>query len=244
MRHIRTEALILHAKLSGEYHKYLTILTKDSGIIRCTAYGAYKSKSKMVTSTDPYRYAVLSLYHNPVKDSYKIVDVDVLNGFDRLRTNIQKILAAGYVTEIIQKTFAGGNNDTVFPLVRDALTMLDNGSESEVDYILIQFLLYYFTDLGVLYLGTECGNCGNDLIWSQPSFWTGVEGEFVCPQCNHPGDIAIQPGSKAYMAHSLAIPFERACRIKTDAVTLANTKGFLRAIAASALGREPLSPWQ
>ena len=38
----------------GEYHKQLELLTPDSGMLRAVAFGAFKGKSRLVSTSDPY----------------------------------------------------------------------------------------------------------------------------------------------------------------------------------------------
>lgn len=243
MRNITTECLILHAKLNGEYHKYLTVLSRELGLLQCTAYGAYKSKSKMVSSTDPYRHGRVSLYHNPVKNQYKVVDIEILDGYDAVRDDIRKIMAAGYCTEVVRKTYAGGNAETAFPLVHDFLHHLDMCSTNDVDYILLQFLARYLFDLGMFTTGVECSYCGRLLERTDDSYWTGTSGDFVCSSCNHPGDVHILPGTRVYLTQSVNLPFVKGVRIKVDNDTLLNSIRFIQITVEALIGKAPLTPW-
>ncbi len=46
-RSISTQAIVIRRERSGEFHKNLTLLTSDLGLINATAYGAYKMHSRL-----------------------------------------------------------------------------------------------------------------------------------------------------------------------------------------------------
>ena len=46
-RSISTNAIIIRRERFGEFHKGLTLLTSDLGLVSATAYGAYKMQSRL-----------------------------------------------------------------------------------------------------------------------------------------------------------------------------------------------------
>jgi len=73
-RSISTQAIVIRRERLGEFHKSLTLLTSDLGLITATAYGAYKMHSHLRVGSEPFTWSSTVLYHNPVKKSYKVTD--------------------------------------------------------------------------------------------------------------------------------------------------------------------------
>ena len=71
-RHIVTESIILHTYIFREIDRTFTFLSKDIGINRSTAFGAFKLKSRFCSTIQPFVKLVLNLYHNSKDYSYKL----------------------------------------------------------------------------------------------------------------------------------------------------------------------------
>ena len=110
-RNIWIEGLTLRSRRFQEFHKDVTILCRTGGILQAVLHGGYKGKSRLAGATEPFRQAEFLLYHNPVKQSYKISDGDVLNPFEELRGNLAKIYLASLWSEIMIKTQGMGAHD-------------------------------------------------------------------------------------------------------------------------------------
>ena len=89
-RNLRTESIILRTRRIGELHKGLTCLTRSCGIIDVIAYGAGKGKSKLSGMVDPFSLLYMYLYYDPVKDSYKVSDIEQRAIFPGIRSELGK----------------------------------------------------------------------------------------------------------------------------------------------------------
>ena len=77
-RQLLTQGIILRAERSGEINKSVTAFSPDLGIVHGMAFGAAKPGSRFSGATEPFRFAAIHLYHNPVSNSYKITDLEIL----------------------------------------------------------------------------------------------------------------------------------------------------------------------
>ena len=86
----RTELIVLKSDKSGENHRLVTMLTESRGLIRALAFGASGSKSKFRATTNPYCLADGELYHDPVKDLWRITQLDGKDLFEGIRGDLKK----------------------------------------------------------------------------------------------------------------------------------------------------------
>ena len=87
-RSISTQAIVIRRERIGEFHKSLALLTADLGLITATAYGAYKSHSRLRLGSEPFTWSAVHLYHNPVRKSYKVTDLEIRASFEGLQADL------------------------------------------------------------------------------------------------------------------------------------------------------------
>ncbi|HEQ70889.1 MAG TPA: DNA repair protein RecO, partial [Spirochaetia bacterium] len=76
---LRTEtvpAFVLQTDRLGEIHRRVMLYTEGKGLVSAIAHGAEKNTGKLKSHTELFLFGRFSLYHDPVKDSFKITDVD------------------------------------------------------------------------------------------------------------------------------------------------------------------------
>ena len=98
-QHLMTDGLILREYESPtEADRFVAILTRDRGVIRASARGAKRPKSRFGSSTQPLCYARLSLL--PGRDKYIIEDAQPIEVFFALRQDIERLALAQYFCEL------------------------------------------------------------------------------------------------------------------------------------------------
>jgi DNA repair protein RecO (recombination protein O) len=214
----QTEALILRASRMGEYHKQLLLLTPDSGVVKAVAFGAFKGKSRLVSASDPYSYARLHLYRNPIRDQFKITDIEVLQSFEGLRSNLGRSFAAVLLTELTTASYAGGGPDYRYPfgLLKRSLGLLAQADTEQCERIVFQYLLRFLTFAGFLHPCEECGQCGRRIERSEEVFFSLREADLVCGGCADDGSLGLSPGVRRYIDSALTLPLSRALGIGLD----------------------------
>ncbi len=95
---IKTDGLIIGQKKIGENDRYLTILTRDSGIIYAYANGANKIKNRLCSATSLLSYCDFVFYEN--KGRYTIDSADLNNAFFNISHNLEKLSLSNYLFEI------------------------------------------------------------------------------------------------------------------------------------------------
>jgi DNA repair protein RecO (recombination protein O) len=206
-----TQAIVLKTNRIGEIHKGVTLLTKKSGIISAIAHGAWKIKSRLRAHTQLFSYVRVYLYYNPVKQSYKITDMESLLPCDAVIHSLKKYYTVSTCAEIILKSFGGGESvKEMFFLFLDVLKNLDRVREDESDFILIQFFWRFLVITGHRPDMTHCYHCGI-LIPDTSSIYSmkGIPG-FVCKNCKHQDAVELYPGMVKYLGNTEQLPLGQA----------------------------------
>ncbi len=108
-RTVATPAIVIRRERMGESHKGLVLLDgRTSGLVRATAYGAWKMHSSLRLGSEPFVHSLARLYHDPVKNTCKVTDLEVRESFDGLRADLARIEAASLWAEVVQKSLAAG----------------------------------------------------------------------------------------------------------------------------------------
>jgi DNA repair protein RecO (recombination protein O) len=132
-RHSFSQVIVLHVYNIGEYHRGITLLTPEQGIISAIAHGAKKIKSRFRSVAETFTLARVYLYYDPVKQSYKITDMEAVETFPGIRQSLVRFYTASLWTEIVIKSFGGGGHGPeLFELLAQCLRQINMLDESQV----------------------------------------------------------------------------------------------------------------
>jgi len=92
----------------GEYDKSVTILTKERGKISAFAKGARKQNSRFCAAANPFSFGTFKLFVG--KSSYNIMEADISNYFETLRSDFEGAYYGIYFLEIADY-YTRENND-------------------------------------------------------------------------------------------------------------------------------------
>lgn len=233
-RNIRTEGIVLKAGRIGEIHKSVTFLAPDLGVVEAIAHGVYKGKGKLASGTDPYARSTLYLYYEPVKQSYKVVDLEVLDLYEAVRGNIDRYYAAALWAEVILRSHAGGGGwPELYSLLAGSLGELAGMEDSKL--VEIQFLWRYVAHAGFLPDLRSCGSCGRAIEEQVPAYHRRSQGDFVCSACAEEESLpatetVLSPGAKRYLLHTGELPLDEALKIGLAAPAKTQTVRILYAL--------------
>jgi DNA repair protein RecO (recombination protein O) len=206
-----TQAIVLKTNRIGEIHKGVVLLTKDIGIISAVAHGAWKIKSRLRAHTQLFSYVMVYLYYNPVKQTYKITDIESLASCDAIIQSIKKYYTVSVCAEIILKSYGGGESvGEMFFLFLEVLKNLGKIRDDEADYILIQFFWRFLVITGHRPDLKHCYHCGN--VFLEPLRIYSLKGipGFVCKQCRKNDTVQLYPGMIKYLENTEKLPLSQA----------------------------------
>ena len=183
----RTEAVIIRRSSFGEADRLLTLIT-PMGKRRVVAKGARKTTSRLAGHIELFTHASLLLAVGRNLDI--ITQSTILQGFDTLRTDLQRISAAYYVAELIDRLMEEEDeNRPAFDLLVATLQALD--TTQNLDLVLRFYDLHLLGYVGYRPQLYHCAACQEVLTEAAERF-SAVAGGVLCPRCA-PADRATMP---------------------------------------------------
>lgn len=142
---ITTEVIILSETKYSESSKILRAYTKEIGKVSIMAKGALRPKSNLVSFSQPYCHFLCNLSQG--KNFYYIEPIKIIDSNFFLRRDYTTIVLAGYISEMVEKSFLEGEtNKTVFDLIVKTLRLM-NGNKN-VEALVLAFSLKYISYMG------------------------------------------------------------------------------------------------
>lgn len=181
----KVEGIILNEKSYRETSKILNILTKEHGIIGVIAKGAKNIKSPLRSGTNKMIHGNFYIVYKEDKLS-TLTNVDVLNYFKNIQTDIDNISYASFLLELASQVTRNHNDHAIYNLLIQALYKINEGFDPMVITNIVE--LKYLDYLGVMPNLDSCSICGNK---------TGIvtlsssAGGYVCKKCVTQRDIII-----------------------------------------------------
>lgn len=100
--------IILKQTPVGEYDRHISLLTKERGKISAFARGARKPANRLAAATNPFSFGTFKIYEG--KNSYTVVEADIQNYFEELRTDYIGAYYGMYFAEVADH-YTRENND-------------------------------------------------------------------------------------------------------------------------------------
>jgi DNA repair protein RecO (recombination protein O) len=212
-----TEAVVLKKNRVGEIHKALTLLSRDRGLINAMAHGAFKIKSRLRTTSEPFHLVRVYLYHDPVRDQFKITDMESLAALDGIRGNVQRYYAASLWAEVAIRSYGGGENyRELYDLLTGALHLLERASQRQIVRLNCQVLMRVLDILGQRPDLRHCGLCAAELDSYAGAYLHLEEQVLVCGGCARPSAMPVPPGALRYLQSTLTMSLEAALPIDLE----------------------------
>ncbi len=183
---IKTKGIILSESNMNDFDKMLTILTPN-GKIGCAAKGARRPKSLLMAGTQIFAFGEYMLYQGT--SSYHINSCDTIEVFYPIRTDLDKLKYASYMTKIINDvTDENQNTYRILQLFLNSLYMVSE-TDKDLDFILCVFKLRLLCYLGFTPQIKECLNCKTK---ENLSYFSIKDNGFKCNSCGKVDKSTIQ----------------------------------------------------
>ncbi len=188
------QGIVLRGYPFGESHRVVVLLSPNHGKLRTVAKGVRKTKSRFGGRLEPFTHVDLVLYEGTNLDT--ITQVSTINAFANLRNDLDRVLAAGTMIEVVDAVAQEDEpSQRLFLLLHRGLAVLDAGVLH--DDLLTSFLLKAADVIGVAPALDACAGCGRPDGLSRFSFAAGGS---LCDACRTPGAYSLRDGLVPYLA--------------------------------------------
>ena len=173
----KLEGIVVSETNYSESSKILNVLTKEYGIIGIMSKGCRKLKSPLRSVSTKLVYGNFHIYYK--KDGVStLINVDVLDSFMNIRSDITKISYASFLLELTEQVYKQNNNSDIFNLFTSALIKINEGFDSIIITNILE--LKYLDYLGIGLQLDGCSICGNseDIVTI-----SGKQGGYLCREC-------------------------------------------------------------
>ncbi len=90
--------IVLKVAPVGDRDRHVVLLTRERGKIQAFARGARKQDSPLLGACQPFAYGTFQVFEG--RSSYTITGADILNYFEELRTDLERICYGQYFCEV------------------------------------------------------------------------------------------------------------------------------------------------
>jgi DNA repair protein RecO (recombination protein O) len=191
----------------------------------------------MSTASEPFHLLRAWLYHDPVRDQYKLTDVESLRAHDELRRSVAKFYTASLWAETCLRSYGGGQESgPLFELLAESLELLDRQPAGRELCLSAQFLARFLAVSGHRLDLEQCGRCGLEFA-PQAAVWVSrEEGVLLCGSCRgQDAQLGLPPGARRYLAATSALPLAQAAAVGLEQASLAALRAALYLLVQATL---------
>ncbi len=157
MKTVKTKGIIIAEKIMSDFDKMLTILTPNMGKIECVAKGSRRPKSLLMAGTQFLCFGDYMLYKGG--ENYSMNSCETIELFYNIRTDLDKLKYAVYITKIINDvTTENQNNYKILQLYLNTLYVISN-TDKDLEFITSIFRLRLLSIIGYRPEIEECKTC-------------------------------------------------------------------------------------
>lgn len=187
MKQIKVNGIIIAENNMGDFDKMLTILTPNLGKIGCSAKGARRPKSLLLAGTQFLCFGEYMLFKGT--DAYTMNSCETIELFYNIRTDLDKLTYASYITKIVNDvTTENQNSFNTLKLFLNTLYVISE-KDKNLDFITSVFKLRLLKILGFTPNVNECTCCKSK---ENLTYFSIIDNGFKCSSCAKQDNGAIE----------------------------------------------------
>ena len=173
----KIEGIIVSEVDYKESSKIINIFSPDMGIIGIMARGTKKVKSNLsgLTSKLTYGYFFVDYRENKMSS---LMEVEIIDGFKKIRRNIDLISYASYLVELSCMVYKHDNDKNIYKLLISSLKKINEGLDCEIISNILELKLLDY--LGIKPVIDCCVFCGSKANIATISSY---KGGYLCFRC-------------------------------------------------------------
>lgn len=235
----KTEAVILNSFDFGESDRIISFYTRGHGKIKGIAKGARRSRKRFVGNLDVLSRITLIFFRNEKSELVRIEDATLIDGFQSLKSDIDRLSQACYLLELVSEmTREGQVTPGVFELLLDFIRMLDAGQDPGV--IIRFFEIKLLSILGYLPYLEGCVVCKEAFDGLAKLSFCSEKGGAVCGRCSAGvgGLINMTAGTAKFLGAAEKLDPDKLTRLKPSTVFLDESERLLDDFIKYQIGHE------
>jgi DNA repair protein RecO (recombination protein O) len=160
----------------------VSVLTNRFGKVKVLAKGVRRPKSRICGAMEPFNLDEIIFYKREFKEIYNLSDAVIIDGFDQIRNDPQKVSAALVLCEFYDKTLPSEEMDAqAFSLFLGFLKRLRYSQGTAVRALVTSCLLRALCGAGVMPHLDDCVRChGSVSRDNEKTDFSVAAGGFVC----------------------------------------------------------------
>ncbi len=156
----KTSAIVLGTKPFKESSLFCSLFTKRFGKIKILAKGVRRPKSRICGTLEPFSLDEIIFYKRESKETYNLSDAVVIDNFEKIRTQPQKVNAALVLCEFFDKTLPSEEPDVQgFYLLLNFLKKLHTIEDTSIKPLTLYYMLKVLSGAGVRPHLENCVRC-------------------------------------------------------------------------------------
>ena len=238
MSFLTTNAVVLRRFSLGESDKIISLLTRESGLVKAVARGAAKSRKRFGGVLMTGNHVAVQVFMKKKTTLHRLDAADLVEPYSELSTDQVLFAAASHLLEL-SMAFAlqQVGDQRQFVLLTSTLRALcANGYEERLLRI---FELRTLSYAGVAPSFDFCANCGAAASASKPEFFSIPAGGIRCRRCGgESGAISIPPGARRLLSDVLSVEPRLLPRLRFKSGDLAAAKRIIPPFCEYTLSRK------
>lgn len=236
--HYKADTVILNTFDYAESDRIITCYTEQWGKLKGIAKGARRSRRRFVGNLEPLSRTRLMFFYNPGRELVRVEDATLIDGFQNLKGDIEKLSAGSYLVELTgEMTREGQINPALFAHLTGFLELLDRGARPAP--VLRYFEIKLLRAVGLMPRLESCVAC-NGVLKSGPVSFSSEKGGVVCRVCapKTAGLVPVSFGTARFLSMAARLEAEKLERLVPDPVFLEEGERLLYDFIRHQTGRE------
>ena len=179
---VKTKALVIRKNEFGDSSYVVTLFTEEFGKFSAVIKGARSSKNKNVLSADVLNYVNVVMYKKEHRETQLVTQVDLINGYKRIKESLNKLKYAIAVCELIQDLLLDNEpHKRLFKGVLRIFELMELNNQSH-KLLFVKFLIFFIEEIGFKLNLDTCVVCDKELS-NQANYGFNYEKGFLCEAC-------------------------------------------------------------
>lgn len=173
------EGIVLTEQTTGDRNRFVTLLTRDNGVVNCFARGSREIKNSLFAPTQPLCYSRFEIFSG--RSGKTIDDAELIKSFYDLRVSLGKLALTQYICDLVIRNMKSGvNSSEHLDLVLNCFHVLEK-QEKPAELVKAVFELRFSSLLGYMPSVVYCAGCGK--YESDIMYYNISSNSLYCSEC-------------------------------------------------------------